>query len=107
MTLILTVPDRLAIMCEDVDNRIVKAFKYVPNDIDQAMRPAFLVKVDEATFPQVANSVVEPEETYVMDYIGQKYQAGEDDVWEKLTREIADKFFTYFFGRTQLQFTNT
>lgn len=107
MTLILTAPERLSFLCLDIDARIKYAFWTMQHNLDLAKRPAFLIKIDEASFPQVANSIVEPDETYVIDYIGQQFDQGEANTYELMTREIAYKTFHYFFGRTQLQFTNT
>ncbi len=105
MTLILTAPERIAIMLEDIP-LMKNAFWKHQKAIDTAVRPCCLVRIDEASFPANGATDVETEESFVIDYIGFPFDQGEENMYELQARQHAFDVYLYFFERTQLQFTN-
>lgn len=106
MSIVLTAPERLSIMLIDASTQVKDAFEYTQKDLDTAIRPCWVIKIDEATFPGIAENTVDFEETYVMDYVGPKFDQGEGHVYEIQARTIWMNTFTYFFSHKQLQFSN-
>lgn len=105
MTLVLTAPERIAVMLEDIED-MKHAFWTHQKAIDTAVRPCCLVRIDEGSFPANGNTDIEAEETYVIDYIGYPFDQGEAHNWELQARQHAYDIYLYFFQRPSLQFSN-
>lgn len=108
MTVILTAPERISLMCEDVAG-IKHGYWKTQKSIDPAERPCCLIRIDEGTFsgePKAATDV-EAEETYIIDYIGMQFDQGKEHRFEMEARQHAFDLYMYFFQRPSLQFTNS
>lgn len=105
MTVLLTAPERIAIMLEDIPG-INHAYWTEQKAIDTAQRPACLISIDEGSFPANGNTDVETEETYTIDYVGFPFDQGESAAYELQARQHAFGVYEYFFARPGLQFTN-
>lgn len=107
MTVIETVPQRLAIMGVDADARIRYATPYFAEQIDSGLRPAIVVEVGEADYPAVTAGMEQGIEAFRVLLIGDKYsERGENNQAEKLTRGIVANLSRYYARCTQLQFHN-
>lgn len=107
MSLILTAPERLALMAYDASTLVRFTNYWFTEQVDDDMRPAVLVEVGEGDFPGTASNVEAPVETYELSIIGQTF-AGADgnQQHEAEVRRVSSDIVNYFFKRTQLQFSN-
>lgn len=106
MTLLLTAPQRLAIMAKDASPLFKFSSDEFQETLDSLLRPAVLVEIGAADYPPIAQNVEEPTEEYSLTVIGMKYGQGARSEAETQLRVLVDALITYFFTRTQLQFTN-
>jgi len=109
MTLILTAPQRLAIMAKDSDTRFVFATDKFVATLDDSQRPAALILVGSGDYPPVASQVEKPTEIYTIEIHGKKFGQGAvtDAEAETENRSLTASVITYFIKRSQLQFSNT
>lgn len=106
MALILTAPDRLALMMFDCHQSIMASYHLVQDNIDYVERPCFLISVEGANFPGVSSEQSQSEESFRLDYIGQTFNTGHAHEYEILAREVADAAVRYVIEHDRLQFSN-
>ena len=106
MTVLLTAPQRLAIMAKDADPRIVYSTDKYQETLDSVQTPAVLIDIGESNYPPTAASIEFPEEIYKIILVTGKYGQGAQDELEQTNRELADIIHLYFLRRTLLQFPN-
>lgn len=106
MTLILTIPQRLAIMAADSTPLIKDASDEFQKSLDTAKRPFVLVEIGSGEYPGVAAGTEEPIETFEMTLISSKAGQGAKGDAEKELRVLTDALIAYFQKHTSLQFPN-
>ena len=107
MTLILTVPPRLAIMAADSTPLIKDSSDEFQKSLDTAVRPFVLVEIGSGEYPAVAAGTEEPIETFEMTIIGPKFGQGAKGDAEHELRQVTAALITYFQRHPSLQFSNT
>lgn len=113
MTLITTVPARLALMLMDADENIKRAAegfqKNYEGDLDL---PAWEVADGGTNYDLVAANIANPVDTYTATLITAKYGTGMDDdttrvnEYQTLTRSIMQNTVEYFLKRPDLVFSD-
>lgn len=113
MTLILTVPARLALMLYDADTHIVKSFEGHQKAIDPLMQmPAWEVSDGGGNYDTASSQVWNPQETYTATLIVAQYGEGVRDErtfinqYETATRGIMHNTVRYFLARPDLVFSD-
>lgn len=107
---ILTTPERLAMMLIDSHTAIVAAYHFTQEALDQVERPAFLVFVEDASYPGTSVNQELVEQSYSIAYIGQVFNAGGyiniDSEYELLARQVAESTVKYLLEHPQCQMSN-
>lgn len=106
MTVIMTAPARLALMMYDCHPSIRGTYYTHQDSIDQIVRPAFLITVEDASFPQFSSEQEQVEENYQIAYIGETFGAGQANEYELRAREVSEAACLYLLQRPNLQFGN-
>lgn len=103
---ILTAPERLAKMLIDADSRIVAAYAWTQKSVDMIERPAWLIFVGDASFPQDTSEQEQVQQNYQLEYVGENFDTGYAEEYEKLARQAAYNTVQYLLGHNQMQMSN-
>lgn len=113
MTLITTVPARLALMLMDADEHIQFVGEgFQKNYESDTQLPAWEIADGGTNYDLVAANIANPVDTYTATLITQKYSAGMDDdttrvnEYQTLTRSIMANTIEYFLKRPDLVFSD-
>lgn len=111
MSLILTLPNRLALCLKDCHPAVKNAYPYTEENLDYLKRPCFLVGAGEERFlyDESASEQTYYDTTTQVDFVGEPFTAVDRDYnhhYEVIAREIAAAAVLYLLKRPQLQFSN-
>lgn len=113
MSVVLTAPERLALMLKDCDERVTAAYPLYVTDIDfDFLRPAWIVTAGEASYAlnsETSVSQASIDEDYELTYVGHIATGTEQDwnsYYERVAREIANNAVVYLLRAPNLQFPN-
>lgn len=106
MSLILTVPERLALMCTDAHPSIVASYSEYVEQLDSLQAPAWVIEVGEGSYSGGAEGDADFTENYVLSLIGKPLGQGALAEYELQMRAIVDSTIRYFLRHSQLQFSN-
>lgn len=114
MTLITTIPQRLALMLMDADENIQYVGEGFQKNYDADIQlPAWEISDGGSNYDIIAANIVNPVDTYTATLITQKYGTGVDDdttrvsEYQTLTRSILKNTVEYFLKRPDLVFSDT
>lgn len=106
MSLILTVPERLAQMCYDASEETKSTHFTNVDQLDSIERPAWIIEIGAAEYPDFAVGDEEPKETYTAVLVGKDIGLGATNEYEQQAWRIVDATVKYFLARRQLQMSN-
>lgn len=110
MTVLATAPQRIALMLKDADSRIRNSWYTERLAVDQAERPAWVVRDGDDSQYEVgglsAQAAVGWNETYTAELHGPYFGAGVKDEKELELRAIVANTLRYFYAHPRLQFSN-
>lgn len=113
MTLITTVPQRLALMLMDADEHIKFVAEGFQKNYDADIQlPAWEISDGGSNYDIIAANIANPVDTYNAQLITQKYGTGVDDdttrvsEYQTLTRSILQNTVEYFLKRPDLVFSD-
>ena len=112
MSLIMTLPKRLAMMLKDCNENIVEAYYLHQDNLDYVERPSWIITSGEATYSVGSNTSAdqaEVEESYELFLVGEPIKGVDQEYgyYEEQTRKIANDAIIYLLRHPNLQFSNS